>query len=192
MAQMSRDSIAGGPGMAGQGVFRGGNPMYNGGGASAAYTGRQGVPDWGASATGAPTSRHDYGQRSADEMDDMSRGIYSAQPQQQMAYNPEAYGSYATYAQDNHVAAGGYQEATREYQGQNTYGPGGYHGQEFGGDVSYGVAVADPGRTSPPTAGTGAYPSALTPALRDQSNATAIRQQNARSVVHDDDVYGGI
>jgi hypothetical protein len=122
-------------------------------------------------------------------MDDMSHGVYSSQPHQQMPYNPEAYGSYATYGQDNHAAAGGYQEATREYQGQKAYNAGGYSGQEFGGSATYGVAVADADHSS---SAAGAHPSTLTPALRDQSNVSSNRQENARSVVQDDDVYGGI
>jgi hypothetical protein len=49
--------------------------------------------------------------------------------------------------------------------------------------------VADQSQSS---SSPGAHPSALTPALRDQSVVTGKRQENARSVVQDDDVYGGI
>lgn len=192
MAQFSRDSTSS-PGMAGQGAYGSGNHMYSDGAPAPYAVGRHAVPDWGApagvGAAGATASRHDYGQRSAEDVDDVSHGVYSSQPQQQMAYNPEAYGSYADYGHDNHAATGGYQEATREYQGQHAYSAGGYSAQEFGGGATYGVAVADPSHGS---SAAGAHASTFTPAVRDQSKVINNRQENARSMVQDDDVYGGI
>jgi hypothetical protein len=53
-----------------------------------------------------------YGQEPNSSDDDIS-GAYSAEPKVQTAYNPEAYAGYAQYQ-----AQGGYQDAQREYQGQ--------------------------------------------------------------------------
>lgn len=181
--------------------------MYDNG-ASAAGAAGYGATGYGATGYGATAAgvgaaaaggqlherpRYTYGQHNEEEADDIAHGVYSSQPQPQMPYNPEAYGSYAVYDQHNGPApaAGGYQEATREYQGQQGYVQGGYQAQEFGGGgQSYGVAVADSGPSASATSTPGAHPSASSP--RDPSSLTGNRGPNTRSVVQDDDVYGGI
>ncbi|KAG2011973.1 hypothetical protein CC2G_012030 [Coprinopsis cinerea AmutBmut pab1-1] len=76
-----------------------------------------------------PHSQHD------DDVSEHAHGVYSSQPQMQTAYNPEAYGSYAAY--DN---TAGYQQPTREYQGQQGYTDNtGYGAQGYGYDqTAYG------------------------------------------------------
>lgn len=183
-------SVASGPGMAGQGAFQVGATYNNG----APTTDRYGAAGYGATAYGAAGAgaagalqerpRYAYGQQNAEEVDDMAHGVYSSQPQPQAPYNPEAYGSYATYG--GGAAGAGYQEATREYQGQH----GGYnqsHNDPFNAHTGYGVAVADPGPQAPRAAG--AHPTTA----RDPASLSGNRGENARSVaVQDDDVYGGI
>ena len=117
--------------------------------------------------------KYTYGQQTEEEVDEVAHGIYSSQPQPQVSYNPEVYGSYAAY--NGHST--GYQEVTREYQGQQQ--------DDYNAHSGYGVAVADPG----PSASSGAHPSSS----RDQATLTGNRGQNTNSVaVQDDDVYGGI
>lgn len=205
-------SISSGPGMAGHGTFQGGAAMYDtgagapGAGVGAGVAGR-GATGYGATAAssaavgGAGAVLHErpkymYGRQGEDDVDDMAHGVYSSQPQPQVPYNPEAYGSYAAYSAPS--AAAGYQEATREYQGpqQGGYAQGGYHdahGTPYGATGNYGVAVADPG-PSTTTGATGAHPTALPSAAaqRDPATMNGNRGQNTRSIVNDDDVYGGI
>lgn len=103
-------------------------------------------------------------QGSDDDASEHAHGAYSSEPHVQQAYNPETYGSYAAY--DNGAGAGGYQDATREYQGQTGYAQDGqYQGQyqeyaahgydqyaQHGYEQQYGqydaqqYAVADPGQ----------------------------------------------
>lgn len=165
-------SVASGPGMAGHGAFQG-RAAYNSNVPNAA-------PGYGAGATGVVPNRvmqerpkYTYGQQTEEEVDEVAHGIYSSQPQPQVSYNPEVYGSYAAY--NGHST--GYQEVTREYQGQQQ--------DDYNAHPGYGVAVADPG----PSASSGAHPSNS----RDQATLTGNRGQNTNSVVvQDDDVYGGI
>lgn len=75
---------------------------------------------------GAPVPAQDSAEGQATEA---SNGAYSADPQAQTSYNAEAYGSYAKYDDAGQgvvggagVAVGGvYQDAEREYQGQQGY-----------------------------------------------------------------------
>lgn len=172
--------------MAGHGAFHGGAGYDTG----AAGAGGYGATAYGAAAAGGAMQerpRYAYGQHNHDEMDDMANGVYSSQPQPQVSYNPEAYGSYANYGG---AATGvGYQEATREYQGQqhDAYAQDGYQNDPFSSHTRYGVAVADPGPTTSSGAA-GAHPSAA----RDAAHLSGKRGANTRSVVQDDDVYGGI
>jgi hypothetical protein len=98
----------------------------------------------------------------------------------QTAYNPEAYGSYATY-QDPHA---GYQDAQRQYQGQQGYqgyDQNAYYDQQQHGhqQASYDYVVA--GAPPVPPAGGQAH--------NESANKRAV---NTRSIVNDEDVYGGI
>lgn len=76
---------------------------------------------------GAAVPAHDSAEEQAREA--AHGGAYSADPQAQTAYNAEAYGSYAKYDDAGAgvvggvgVAVGGvYQDAQREYQGQQGY-----------------------------------------------------------------------
>jgi len=121
---------SGGPGMAGQGAFRGGVT-----GAAASTPVLQERP------------RYVYGQEPVhnsepaleDEGSDVAHGAYSTQPQVQQPYNPEAYGSYAAYE-----SQAGYQEATREYQGQQGYNANdyAYEPQQHQGYAGYDYAAA--------------------------------------------------
>ncbi|KAF8159339.1 hypothetical protein B0H34DRAFT_399641 [Crassisporium funariophilum] len=78
---------------------------------------------YGQDAQGQQQQMHD------DEASEMAHGgAYSSQPQMQNAYNAEAYGSYAKYEDVGGDVVGGgpsggagYQEAQREYQGQQGY-----------------------------------------------------------------------
>ena len=144
-------SVASGPGMAGHGAFQGG----------AAYHSNvpNAAPGYGAGATGVVSNRvmqerpkYTYGQQTEEEVDEVAHGIYSSQPQPQVSYNPEVYGSYAAY--NSHST--GYQEVTREYQGQQQ--------DDYNAHPGYGVAVADPG----PSASSGPHPSNP----RDQATLT--------------------
>jgi hypothetical protein len=121
---------SGGPGMAGQGAFRGGVT---------------------AAAVSAPVlqerPRYVYGQEPVqnsepaldDDGSEVAHGAYSAQPEVQQPYNPEAYGSYAAYE-----SQAGYQEATREYQGQQGYNANNYayEPQQHQGYAEYDYAAA--------------------------------------------------
>lgn len=175
--------------MAGHGAYHGDADMFaaDPAGAAAGY---------GATSAGGmlhERPRYTYGQdrgQADDNFSEVAHGAYSSQPQAQVAYNPEAYGSYAVYDADT-SAAGGYQEATREYQGQSQLGhaQGGYDNQ-YGQYDNY--VVADPG----PASHAGPAPivrstSGANPTSRDPAPANTSRAQNARSIV-DDDVYGGI
>ncbi|KDR80867.1 hypothetical protein GALMADRAFT_222460 [Galerina marginata CBS 339.88] len=74
-----------------------------------------------------PAPTHDNA--SDDDVSDVANGVYSSEPQAQMAYNAEAYGSYARYDDAGQgvvggvgvAVGGGYQDAQREYQGQQGY-----------------------------------------------------------------------
>ena len=69
------------------------------------------------------------GSRDQDDSGSVAHGgAYSSEPQMQTSYNAEAYGSYAQYADagadvvgGTGVAVGGYQDAQREYLGQQGY-----------------------------------------------------------------------
>ena len=122
---------SGGPGMAGQGAFRGGVT------AAAAST----------PVVLQERPRYVYGQDPVpnsepaldDEGSEVAHGAYSAQPEVQQPYNPEAYGSYAAYE-----SQAGYQEATREYQGQQGYNANNYayEPQQHQGYAQYDYAAA--------------------------------------------------
>lgn len=120
---------SGGPGMAGQGAFRGGVA------AAAAST----------PVVLQERPRYVYGQvqNSEPALDDdgseVAHGAYSTQPEVQQPYNPEAYGSYAAYE-----SQAGYQEATREYQGQQGYNANNYvyEPQQHQGYAEYDYAAA--------------------------------------------------
>lgn len=182
-------SVASGPGMAGHGAFHGG-AAYD---SSVANVGGYDATGYGAVGYGTTEvvsnrvmqerPKYTYGQQNDEEVDDVAHGIYSSQPQPQVSYNPEVYGSYAAY--NGHSPD--YQEATREYQGQQHGSYNSHQNGLFDADPGYGVAVADPGPTS--SGVTGAHPSGS----RDQATLTGNRGENTRSVaVQDDDVYGGI
>ncbi|TFK39696.1 hypothetical protein BDQ12DRAFT_664932 [Crucibulum laeve] len=184
-------SISGGPGMAGHGAYQGQHGDVNYGAAAVGA----GVGVGAAVAAGTVLQerpRYTYGQdytmnnasNTAPALDDdgseIAHGAYSSQPQMQAAYNPEAYGSYAAYE-----GGAGYQEATREYQGQQ-----GQQQQYYDDHQEYQhyydqqqqhqqyndyVVPGTPAVTAP----AGGAPS---------SNRAA----NTRSIVADDDAYGGI
>lgn len=212
MAQRTHNitpSVGSGPGVAGQGAYHqsntaayGGDDAYNAPAPVAAGYGGAGYGAAGYGATGYGTTaagmgaanaalherpRYTYGQANDDEGSEIAHGAYSSQPQVQAPYNPEAYGSYAAYA----GAPAGYQEATREYQAhpqQGSYAQGGYHDQQQYGGGHYGVAVADPG----PAVVSHAGAHSTSPSPRDPGTMNGTRGPNTRSVVQDDDVYGGI
>lgn len=98
-----------------------------------------------------------------DAMEAAHGGAYSSEPQQQGSYNHEAYGSYAAY---ENTTAAGYQDATREYQGQQGYDdPTQYYQQQH---HEYNDYVVDP------------------------VHAPASKSHGKARSVQDDDVYGGI
>ncbi|TEB33275.1 hypothetical protein FA13DRAFT_197977 [Coprinellus micaceus] len=61
-----------------------------------------------------------------DDVSEHAHGAYSSEPQVQQSYNAESYGSYAAYD-----ASAGYQDATRQYQGQEGYAQDGYAAQGY-------------------------------------------------------------
>ncbi|KAF8902430.1 hypothetical protein CPB84DRAFT_863927 [Gymnopilus junonius] len=63
--------------------------------------------------------QNEHGNATEDNASETAGGVYSSQPVMQTDYNPEAYGSYAKYEDVAHT--GGYQDAQREYQGQQGY-----------------------------------------------------------------------
>lgn len=128
------------PGIAGKGAFGSyGATDTSGSGSGAAAGAATGVAV-GAAAVAAGAShglqerpKYVYGQMEPqqnqdDHPDDASEhahGVYSSEPMAQQTYNAEAYGSYAAYDAQG-AYNGGYQDATREYQGQEGYAVGGY------------------------------------------------------------------
>jgi hypothetical protein len=122
-------STVGGPGMAGYGAAGGGaTPPSQALAAANAAT---------AAAVLQERPKYVYGQdpnaAAADgqhDQDDAASeahgGAYSSQPQAQTGYDAEAYSNYAQYAEGGQ-AEGAYQDAQREYQGQQ--GQQGYYDQ---------------------------------------------------------------
>jgi len=117
MAQSSGVGHNAAPSISGAGVA--GQGVYNYGAAAAAGAG--GAAGAAAASTIQERPKYVYGQpddRQAaldDDASDQAHGVYSSQPHVQTSYNAETYGSYAAYD------ATGYQNATREYQGQQGY-----------------------------------------------------------------------
>lgn len=77
----------------------------------------------------------------ADDASENAGGVYSSQPIMQMEYNPEAYGSYAKYEDVAHT--GGYQDAQREYQGQQGYYDNQQYNQGYADHQGYAVGGYD-------------------------------------------------
>jgi hypothetical protein len=138
------------PGVAGQGAFGSygatDNSTGSGAGAGVAVGAAVGVGAAAAVATGVAGAhglqerpKYVYGQVNspnqgedhADDTSEHAHGAYSSEPMAQQTYNAEAYGSYAAYdtqgyTQNYQDNSGGYQDAQREYQGQEGYAVGGY------------------------------------------------------------------
>ena len=154
MAEVARGHTVapsiGSPGMAGQGAFSYGATNSSTSAYSDPAASTTAVAAAAASASHALQERpkYVYGQADASEQqqhsgdDDLSEhahGAYSSEPQVQQSYNAESYGSYAAY--DGNA---GYQDATREYQGQEGYGQEGYAAQGYDayGNHPYGQQYA--------------------------------------------------
>lgn len=133
------------PGMAGQGSYTYGatdasayGSDMGGASAAAAAAAAQGLQE---------RPKYVYGQTDGqqqhaggdDDASEHAHGIYSSEPQVQQAYNAEQYGSYAAY--DN---GAGYQDATRQYQGQEGYAQDGAYATD-GYNASQGYDAAAQG-----------------------------------------------
>lgn len=142
----STPSIGGGAGFAREGATESRAAAAMGG--SGAYNGGRGYPS------------------SVD--DETIGGAYSSQPQAQAPYDSEAYAQYVPYSAAAD-AAGGYQEATRGYQGQRGYEAA----------VNYGYAISEP--QSPAPAPVSAPPPSSTPARTTAAAALAAAHAAAGS-----------
>lgn len=125
-------STVGGAGMAGYGAASGGATLPSqalaAANAASAAAVLQERPKYvyGQDPNAAADSQHDQD----DAASEAHGGAYSSQPQAQTGYDAEAYGSYAQYAEGGQ-AEGAYQDAQREYQGQQGYeAQQGYDGQQ--------------------------------------------------------------
>lgn len=160
-------SISGGPGMAGHGAYNS-SPLVNtvtqADTTRAGPTGLHERPQYTFGQDFRQTGNNRQDQVVDDDaMDAAHGGAYSSEPQQQAPYNHEAYGSYAPY---ENTTAARYQDATREYQGQQGYEEAAqYYQQQHHGYNDY---VVDP---------------AHAPNTKSHGKARSMQ---------DDDVYGGI